>query len=465
MRTLRSRLILSHLIPILVVVPVFGFLLLYFLETQVLLESTAARLTEQATVIAEVANSQPGLWLEEEVAQEYVGVISRRLDIQIMLLDTNGVLLAASDPAYVVFYGQEVEVPGSDTAVAGESSEFQRSGNQGSVTVPALNSQEQVVGLVHVSEELSSAAQLVGRLRNIILAIVIGELLLGVFVGLSAALLVGRPVGRVTTAINRVAEGEALPIPEEGPLEIQQLASAFNSLLNRLQMLEEARQRLLANLVHELGRPLGALRSAVYSLRVGADADLALRQELLDGMDSELRRMQPMLDDMAQLHDRALGAMELRLEATDLKSWLPTILGPWREAAYGKDIVWRMDLLDAPEVQIDRNRLAQAIGNLVSNALRYTPAGGHLSIGGGAQDDWAWISIKDSGPGIPEDERQRIFEPFFRGVQAQRLPQGLGLGLTIAREMIEAHGGVLELDPGVDQGSRFVIRLPLERTS
>jgi signal transduction histidine kinase len=465
MRTLRSRLILSHLIPVLVVVPVFGILLIYILETQVLLESTAAKLTEQATVIAEVANTQPGIWREAGVAQEYVGVISRRLDIQIMLLDRNGVLLAATDPAYVVFYGELVEVPGSDVALAGESSELERTGNLGSVTVPALNSEEQVIGLVHVSEELSGAAQLFGHLRNVVLAVIIGELLLGVIVGLSAALFVERPVGRVTAAINRVVEGEALPIPEEGPLEIRQLASAFNSLLNRLQMLEEARQRLLANLVHELGRPLGALRSAVYSLRAGAAADIALRQDLLDGMESELRRMQPMLDDLAQLSDRALGAMELRLEATDLKSWLPTILAPWREAAYEKEIVWRLDLRDAPEVQVDRNRLAQAIGNLVSNALRYTPAGGHLSIGAGAQDNWAWISILDNGPGIPEEERQRIFEPFYRGAQAQRFPQGLGLGLTISKEMIEAHGGTLELDSSAGQGSRFVIRLPLVRTS
>jgi signal transduction histidine kinase len=106
--------------------------------------------------------------------------------------------------------------------------------------------------------------------------------------------------------------------------------------------------------------------------------------------------------------------------------------------------------------------LAQVIGNLLSNAIKYTPPGGTISVEVGLEDETFWLRIGDTGPGITEEEQQRIFEPFYRSRRDRRFPQGMGLGLTIAQDLIVAHGGRLEVDSQSGQGSRFTIWLPQE---
>jgi signal transduction histidine kinase len=140
---------------------------------------------------------------------------------------------------------------------------------------------------------------------------------------------------------------------------------------------------------------------------------------------------------------------------------------------------------DLPTLNLDPDRLARAIGNLLSNAIKYTPAGGTVSITAGvnaadanstnaadanstnaahanaASANIVWIQVSDSGPGIIPAEQEQVFKPFFRSQQARRFPQGLGLGLTIARDLVEAHGGRLDLVSNPGEGSRFTIHLPI----
>jgi signal transduction histidine kinase len=233
-------------------------------------------------------------------------------------------------------------------------------------------------------------------------------------------------------------------------------------LVERLQSLEQARRQLLANLVHELGRPLGALRSAVDALQDGTDQDAAFRDELLDGMGREVDRLGRLVDDLAGLHDQVLGTLELRLHTTDLGEWLTHSLGPWREAVQMQGLHWQATVpSDLPTIAIDTDRLGQALGNLLSNAIKYTPSGGTVSVGAGTRQEETWIEVRDTGPGILPEERERIFTPFYRSEAGRRFPQGMGLGLSIAQTLVAAHGGRLEVDsiPGV--GSRFIIWLPM----
>ena len=138
---------------------------------------------------------------------------------------------------------------------------------------------------------------------------------------------------------------------------------------------------MLANLVHELGRPLGSLRAAGRALLDGADADAGLRRELLAGIDGEIGRMEALLDDIADLRDRTAAGIELRRRPVPLGEWLPQVLAPWREAARAAGLHWEADLAgDLPTVKVDADRLAQALGNLLSNAVKFTPARGARSL-------------------------------------------------------------------------------------
>ena len=244
---------------------------------------------------------------------------------------------------------------------------------------------------------------------------------------------------------------------------MKQLANSVNILAERLRSLENTRRRLLANMVHEIGRPLGAIRAAAHTLRVGAAGDPAVRDELLRGIEDEVIRMQPLLDDLAQLHGQVLGTLELARAPMALSEWLPPVLLPWRAAALEKGLEWHADIpAHLPTLELDSDRMSQVIGNLLSNAIKYTEKGGAVVVTAGSDKKQVWIKISDNGPGIEIAEQDQIFEPFFRSKQQRRFPQGLGLGLTIARDNIEAHDGRLEVQSQPGEGSTFIVKLPLQ---
>lgn len=468
MNTLRARLILSHLLPTLVIIPLMGLALVYVLETQVLLVNLSDELVGQAVLVAAMANEQSGIWHDPEEAGTFVARMRPRMTARVMLLDSRGYLLASSDPADSEGTGQPLGLPGLDNALAGETDvrlDYRQVlyAEVADVLVPVVGPDQQVVGIVRLTHQLANIYQRFLRLRYLILSVLVAGLVLGAAVGWALALNLERPLQQVTQAVYGLVSGRrSARLSERGPQEMRLLLRAVNTLVERLGALEQARRQLLANLVHELGRPLGALRSAIQAMLGGADQDMAMRQELLVGMDEEIGRLQRLLDDLVRLHDQVLGTLELDRQPIALTDWLPHVLAPWREAARSKGLNWEAAIpADLPMMEIDPDRLAQALSNLISNAIKYTSPGGTVSVGAGAEDDALWIQVGDTGAGIDPEEQAHIFTSFYRGRSAGRFPQGMGLGLTIARDLVLAHGGRLEVDSIPGQGSRFTIWIPL----
>ncbi|MFC2046341.1 sensor histidine kinase [Chloroflexota bacterium] len=465
-RTLRGQLILSHVLPILLIVPLVGIALVYILETQVLLAGLSDEMLRQGGQTADQASNQPLIWSDAVEAQRFVTGFQVRTESHVMLVDPRGNLLASSEPDDDAQPGQPLDLPNLQEALAGQEHvqvNYVQSlqANVVQVLVPVMGPNQEVMGVVGLSQHLSDVQDQFTRLRYLIAIVLAVELVLGVVIGLALALRLGRSLGRVTDAIDGVATGqrwEALPV--EGPEEIRTLLGAFNTLIERLRVLEESRRRLLANLVHELGRPLGALQSALQALLSGAEQDPGLRHELLEGMDGQVRRLRPLVDNLADLHGQVLGTLELNRQPVALGDWLRRAVVPWRQAAHEKGLSWQMDIPDAlPVVEIDPDRLAQVLGNLLSNAIKYTPEG-TVAVEASAEEDGVAIVVRDTGIGISPAEQTRIFEPFYRSRRDTRFPQGMGLGLSIARDLVIAHGGRLDVESSPGRGSRFAIWLP-----
>jgi signal transduction histidine kinase len=466
-RTLRSRLILSHILPLLVIVPLMGIALIYLLEEIILLPNLTAALSQQAALIVDLAQPQPNLWIDAAQARTFVDRVGTQFTARLMLLDRAGDILASSDAADVNRVGQRLEHPDLQRVLSGEAvvrQNYSRSlqADIADVLLPVIGTDRQLSGVVRLSYQLTSVYDQFTALRWLVVGVLIIGLLLGAGVGWILALNLDRPIEQLTQAVDHLASGQlATPLPEPQPEEFALLVRAFNSLAERLHSLEEARHQLLANMVHELGRPLGALQSGVEALRGGADEDPALRHELLAGMDAEIHRLRRLLDDLSRHYDQALGPLELNRHLINLNDWLTLVLAPWREAAERKGVRWVVaPPIDSLTIEIDPDRLAQALGNLISNAIKYTPAGGTVSIGVETDPEAVCIQVADTGLGIALDEQARIFEPFYRGQTARRFPQGMGLGLTIARDLISAHGGRLEVASTLGLGSQFTISLP-----
>ena len=465
--TLRRRLILSHILPLLLIIPVVGIALIYVLESQVLLTGLGEALLGEATLVGRLIELQPDLWDNPSQAQAFVDNVSQGQLARLMLIDTEGRLLASSSPTDAQRLGHSLALAGLDQALAGEVSVRTTYSQQleepiADVMLPVRGASQQVVGVIRLSHHLDSVVEQFVHLRYLIVGVLITGLILGGLVGLLLALNMERPLSLATQAILRLASGQRLPsLSDQGPAEIRVLLHAVNSLVERLHSLEQARRQLLANLVHELGRPLGALRAAIQALLDGAMEDQGLRQELLGSMIGEIDRLRRLLDTLAQLHEQVLGTLELSRQPIALSGWLAQVLVPWRESAYKKGLHWEAAVpANLPTVEADPDRLAQILGNLLSNAIKYTPGGGTVSVKAGATEEEIWVRVSDTGFGISPQEQKRIFESFYRGHTLGRFPQGMGLGLTIARDLVMAHRGRIELESGPDQGSHFTIWLP-----
>ncbi len=471
MRSLYRRLVLSHIAPLLVILPLVGVTLIYVLEREVLLPILSQGLRDQATILAATINTNQTILRDPFEAKDFLERYAPTISSQMMLISADGRLLAIANANRDTPIGQPLTLATLNRALTGEIvTQLTYSQNSqaevAEVLVP-INGNRGVIGVVRLTYPFATVVDRFELIRSTVgLTLLIG-LILGGGLGWLIAWDIQRPLKRVTQAINSLAQGtRSEPVPETGPRELTLLAHTFNQLVERLRMLEDARQHLLSNLVHELGRPLGALRSAAQALLRGAINEPDLSTEFLSGMDHEVVRLQRLLDDLTRLHDQILGSLELNDKLIDVQAWLPTVLSPWRAAAEQKDIQWRTSLLASPIfVRGDPDRLAQAVGNLLSNAIKYTPASGSIAIDLTCADAQLTLRICDTGLGVSPDESEHIFEAFYRGSANPRFAQGMGLGLNITRTIIEAHQGSVHAEPNQTQGSCFVVRLPLEQVT
>ena len=467
LRTLQNRLILSHLLPLLIIIPLTGIAFIYVLETQVILPDLADSLVVEGGFIAEFTSQQPDLWQNPDEVEQLTSRLSSHTNARLMFLDPDGRILVSSDPADAYRIDTILQDDAIAEAQQGERTqhiEFSRGLQQEviDVFVPVLDVGGEVIGIIRLSHPYTTIYGEFKQLRMLILGVLVFALAVGVGLGSLLALTINTPIKQVTTAIDQLASGNQLEeISQQGPEEIQSLVTSTNLLYTRLKQLESARKQLLANLVHEIGRPLGALRSAIQSIKLGAGKDPQLMDDLTNGMDAEAERLQHLLDELAHMHDQIFGTLEMDRQIISARSWLQTLLRPWEEAAQAKGLMWKVEIPeDLPDFKADPYRLAQAIENLVSNAIKYTPKGGEVRIAACSDEKSIEVLVGDTGPGIDAEEQEKIFEPFYRGTQKRRIKQGMGLGLSIAQDLIVAHGGEIHLESQPGKGSKFTISIP-----
>ncbi len=467
-KTLAGRLILSHILPLVIVIVVTDLALNYVLQTRFLLTNVAGELTGQAVLVAELAADAPIIWEDQDRAQAFIQRARLSLSAQVTLIDTDGTLLASSKEADAPRLGQPVEnLPVLEKVLAGEvvvNSRFSRGLENDivDVFVPAWGNDNQVIGVIRLTQQLSNVYDQVLTLRHLIAIVLAIGLVGGIGLAFALSKSLGQTLRQVTEAVQRLAnQQQPEPLPERGPTEILQLLSAVNRLVQRLAKVEENRRQLLHYLNHELGNSLTALRAATSALLAGAGKDPALRREILLGMQGEEGRLNHLLADLAGLHNQATGFGEMEYRTVSLSHFLLEVARSWQELAQRKKLVWQEDVPDSlPLVTIDETRLGQVISNLLSNAIKYTPSGGSVHLTAGATPQEVWIRISDTGPGIPLQEQTRIFTPFYRGAAHAGETNGMGVGLSVAQELVSAHGGRLEVTSQPGQGSHFTVWLP-----
>lgn len=467
--SLRTRFVVSHVLPLVVVIPLVGLLLLYVLETQFFLPALQTALARQAELIAALTEDTPPLWQSTEQAQTVVDHLSLHDVLEVVLIDTNGRVLTGEGAGTMValpFPSGVLSLPEHAEARQNVVT-IQDSGSIRTITVwvPVTGHELQPLGAVRLTQTVNRVTDDIQRLRDVIIAVSLLGLVIGGGLGAGLALQLERPLAQVTTAVKSLAEGNRRdPLPVYGPRELQTLTGTVNTLIAQLHALAQTRLQLLANLAHELNRPLGAMQVAVESLAGGASDDLPLRDELLTGVQGEIHRMQRLVKSLVDLHAGLSGPFALNRASINMNEWLPAVLAPYRVAAQAQGITVQTEFeTPLPTLLVDPDRLGQLAGNLMDNALKYTSAGGTITITArplpaDGNIPHFILSIHDTGGGIADEDLAHIFTPFYRSRLRTRFPQGMGLGLTIARDVATAHGGTLTVT-NQDDGARFTLTL------
>jgi len=251
-------------------------------------------------------------------------------------------------------------------------------------------------------------------------------------------------------------------VPVRGSDEMRTVAESFNDMAGQLEQAEALRRQLLADVAHELRNPIHVLRGNLQAI---LDGVYPLNEEELGRLLGQTEHLTRLVNDLHELALAEARQLPLHRQAVDLGQLTKDAAVAFGPLAAAQEVALRVELLGAPPVAtVDPGRVRQALQNLLANALRHTPPGGHIRVAVTRRDDRAVLTVADSGSGIAPEHLPQVFDRFFRTDSARdRESGGAGLGLAIVKAIAEAHGGDVQAESaGPGQGSTFTMRLPLE---
>jgi signal transduction histidine kinase len=467
--SLRSRLIVTYFAIVLVSVTAAAAYTTTALRGFIL-DLIARNLLSQAQLVAD--DVRVSLYRgDHRAVSERIGRADAMTAARVLVLDARGEPRGTTaDPAPVELRPTDARIA---AALAGRmtvstSVDSATPNERVQATVPVFGPGDEVIGAVRASYTLEDVNGTMGHVNTATLVGAVGAAVAAGVVGLFLAGQVARPVrqvARAATALATDGRGPRLAELRSGPSEVRALVSAFDDLAERLAAFERARNEFASDISHELHSLASAMQTAAEALDRGAyAADPAVGALLVHGLVGHTRRLGRLAEDLRGLARLEGGRLALELEDVDLGELLRDVRNEWLAEADQRGITI---VLHTPPgalpLRADGVRLVQAIGNLVENALKYAGSGGRveLLVGWNAVDGQYEVAVRDSGPGIPEEVRARVFERYFRiegrvGAGAG----GMGLGLAIAYGIARAHGGDLSVESPPDGGARFVLRIP-----
>lgn len=348
----------------------------------------------------------------------------------------------------------------------GEASGYYTSGRFVELTVPIMagsETEKKIAGVILVSASTDSIYVKLSEFRRSseIWVSVIAICSLAFSILLSNWLV--RPLKHMNQYIGDLAEGSL-----DGDLDIhdctetENISNTFNIMLARLRLVEESRQEFVANVSHELKTPLTSMKVLADSLLMQGDAPVELYKEFMQDIANEIDRESSVISDLLTLVKMDRKSTELNVASTDINDFIEQILKRLRPIAEKANIELVFESNRSVTAEIDATKLSLAFSNLVENAIKYNRENGWVRVSLDADHKFFYVKVSDSGIGIPQESIDYIFERFYRVDKSHsREIGGTGLGLAITRSAVVAHRGAIKVQSTVDEGTTFIVRIPL----
>lgn len=463
-RSLRSRLFLTYLAVVGLALALVGASLFFFLLRNPAAQQLEFRRLDFWLKGFEARQGRALLLSSPERLQENIERLDQAVRARVLLLDVEGDVLADSRPGQGSLPGEFLTELRDSPGPARGSYQTELTSTWLYVATPIAEGRRIVLASPQPTPRsfiLWGDELLRPLLQAGLLALVLSALLTWLIARWVAA-----PLSHMAAASGKVAAGEFdQQIPPSGPAEVQSLAVAFNEMAHRVQTSRQAQRDFVANVSHDLKTPLTSIQGFAQAILDGAAQDPESQRKAASVIYDESERLRRLVEDLLDLARLDTGQVEFKREAVDLARILQAVLERLQVKAEKRSVQVENRTAKLPRLVADGDRLAQVFLNLVDNAIVHSPQGSVVELHGGVEEGWVAIHIDDRGPGIPADQLSRIFERFYQVDQARTGgdERGVGLGLAICREIIQAHGGRVIAQSEVGVGSRFTVQLPVVR--
>ena len=271
------------------------------------------------------------------------------------------------------------------------------------------------------------------------------------------------PLQKIAISAGQIAEGNYVKVPIEGPLEVRQLGGVINEMVTKVQDSMQSQKDFVANVSHEFKTPLTSIQGFAQALFDGAIEKKADKQRAAEIILGETERLNYLVNDLLTLAKLDAGTIVMEKSQVDLNQLIRNILEKLQFQINLAELNIEKKLTEPMVVPMDAERVSQVLNNLIDNAINFSPKGGSIMISTYLEGIYSIFSVTDSGPGISAEDQTRIFERFYQTDKSRKrgLGRGVGLGLAIARQIVFAHGGSIHVMSRMNQGSTFMVKLPL----
>ncbi len=303
-------------------------------------------------------------------------------------------------------------------------------------------------------------AQYLASINRALALAALGAMVIAVLLGIALARTLTQPVRDLTRAILAMSRGELRQeVPVRSADELGTLTQAFNSMSADLSRSNELRRQMTADIAHDLRTPLTVITGYIEALRDGVLKPTPARFE---AMHNEAQQLKRLVEDLRTLSLADAGELPMQSQPVAPRALLDRLVTAYAPQAIARGIALAVTATpDLPDVVVDPERMAQVLGNLVTNALRHTPSGGRIDLSAQTQGGRVLLMVADTGEGIPADALPHVFDRFYRGDMARSQQDGeSGLGLAIAKSIVEAHDGTITAASELGHGTTFTITLP-----
>ncbi|MCL1924119.1 MAG: cell wall metabolism sensor histidine kinase WalK [Defluviitaleaceae bacterium] len=414
-----------------------------------------------ANITADIVQRNNYLVANREALQNTMYLRSEEEDVRILILDSSGMVISDSSN---IEDGNFLIMPEVVSALRGTiDSNIQ--GNGGAIRYTAApifygDIVKGVVLIVSAVQNIDDLIDLISTQANIMNFVTAGFSLAAAFL---VSYLISAPLTRMIKVVIRMSEGHLdQRIEVTGNNEFSQLCTAFNNMNDKLERVEQTREEFVSNVSHELKTPLSAIKVLSESILHEENVEKETYIEFLTDINSEIDRMDQIINNLLTLVRLDQSKSFLNISDIDVNLLMQNIVKRLRPLADIKNItLYREDLKEAI-VRGDELKLTLALGNLVENAIKYTPEGGEVKVTVDADHQHIFVSVSDTGIGIPEEEQPKIFTRFYRVDKTRdRDTGGTGLGLSITHTTVLMHKGSIKVTSAEGEGSTFLVRLPI----